>query len=756
VAKDGRKWVPPIELDDDSLRGASLSTAFFLARIHGRAQKPQSMVVDSHDFDKVRRDQAYQDFLLDILKSRSCLFVGFSFLDPAINAVLEFYRDRVGPTFPKLHTAIVPGNALDLKRRLAELNIHAVEYDTVDNHRELWRAIRLAYDSRDAESRKHSAVVTPALVIPAVHQYMAFAYAQVVNAESRQPIAALVQDGIVLSNLPPVGAGISLSDLTEKVRQVLRVDRDEAATVVESSVQRLIAKNQAAQLADRYVRKTATNPLEEHLAILVKNIEDRARVRTGTRFGAGDRDVARLALEGVFVWRAWDIAAHFAGSGTRLGIDLNRAVDRAIEDSRRDRRVASTVIRDCIVDLLTRPEERETAMLAEIGRAAFGLQLVLATPRQALFRRHALPETIYLDSNVLMPAITQGHPLMPVYSDALTRLAEAARRSGLVSRVVVGQQFLNEIVSQRRLAIQIAAELKLDDATNLEHHILLYGSNPQNVFIGGYAGWIGSRPSGDQSFKTYLAKYAPFEDEPQLARFLDNRGIATVDMRFVGEHGGRYAETLGRLLTQYESELRDAARLKETALIEHEAQQLTRLQLDICDGHRSMFVSADGHLRRVIQRDQEFKPLSAAVVSHLGLIALVDVMIGLAPDTRSFVKLLWAGSHVDQERAVFDYFVAIALRSYKEGVAMEMQSAAERVAREVRGAAEAEQLQLFAPTPKDMAATTRLLDSYEDRFFQYWREAIDRTRHPAGESARNVCLDHSRCIDTAQPISFVS
>jgi hypothetical protein len=109
-------------------------------------------------------------------------------------------------------------------------------------------------------------------------------------------------------------------------------------------------------------------------------------------------------------------------------------------------------------------------------------------------------------------------------------------------------------------------------------------------------------------------------------------------------------------------------------------------------------------------------------------------MVGLEGDTRSLTRLIWATPHIDQERALFDYFVNVAVRDYREGVAMEMQVAAERVAKEMKATADAEQLHLFGRGPTEIAATTKLLDRYEDKFFEYWREAIDRRAGPGEPS----------------------
>lgn len=94
-----KSWAVPIERGDGSLRGASLRKEFFVARIHGRAELPTSMVVDTQDYRLLEADKDYWDFLLHILSSRSILFLGFSFIDPAIDHILSTYEEKFGPAF---------------------------------------------------------------------------------------------------------------------------------------------------------------------------------------------------------------------------------------------------------------------------------------------------------------------------------------------------------------------------------------------------------------------------------------------------------------------------------------------------------------------------------------------------------------------------------------------------------------------------------------------------------------------------------
>jgi hypothetical protein len=135
----------PLELHDGSLRNGALISEFFIARIHGRAEVPQSMVFDIAAYDQLQKNSDYIDFLVTLMRQRPTLFVGFSFLDPAIKAVLALYENNFGPNYPSMHMAVIPlEEGSELQSKLGNVNIRVINYDSSDDHKELWRAIRVA------------------------------------------------------------------------------------------------------------------------------------------------------------------------------------------------------------------------------------------------------------------------------------------------------------------------------------------------------------------------------------------------------------------------------------------------------------------------------------------------------------------------------------------------------------------------------------------------------------------------------------
>jgi hypothetical protein len=725
-------WFSPVERGDGSLKGASLRRDFFIARIHGRAEIPSSMVVDNSDYQQLALEAEYLDFLVHLLKTRPCLFLGFSFDDPAVNNVLDQYEKLCGPHFPSLHLAFVADDSPSLAKRLGKVNIQSVTYDPSEGHASLWKAIRMASESL----RDSSPATAPAASLVSsqgpIHKYMAFTYAQMRSTDLRAPVVSSIRDGIVLTAIAESSSvGITEDEVTTAVRESLSLSQAEASNLVAQSLERLKLRDQIVIIGSRL--KAVNNQVEDFdsdLGRLADGVLSRLRVRDDIRPPRSAKKVIKKVLEDTFLARAWDVAAHFAGSGAGVGTDIAAIIGDLL---RRERLgdLSPSAARMSIMDLLKTPSDDESHALTRIGRAAFGLQLVLSSPRQALFQKYSLPQRIYLDANVVMPAITNGHPLRPIYIDCLRRLAQANKIVGQTLSVSVGYQFLNEIVSHRRLAQDIVKELGLEDPAKLTRHILFYEAVNANVFVGAFASLVG-RQGRHVSFSEFLTEVAPYETEAQLAEYLEKDGIGTVEMKFFDSHSTEFSELLGKLREGYSAGLRPWARLKKGVLMEHEAAQLTQLMLDQARGVRSIFITADGELRRILQRDSRLHGISGSTMSHLGLVALVDVMVGLDGDSRSFARLVWAAPQREAEEVVFDYFIRLGLRNYREGMAMEMQDAAREIAEAAANEVNNLEISLFGNDVDDIARTARFIDRYEKEFFEAWEAEIERKEAQKG------------------------
>jgi hypothetical protein len=303
-ARSRGRWVTPIERN--TLRGASLNREFFVARIHGSAVEPTSMVVDASDYSLLRQDSNYLDFLLHTLTSRSCLFVGFSFLDPAITHVLDLYESRFGPAYPRLHAALIPSGDYALANRLRHLNIETLLYSSADAHIELWRAIRQVHDTLPAHTTPTELTKLDATFgHGSIHRFLAFAYAQIRTRKDARPLAAISQDALVASLLAAHRDDfVTEPELSTEVARELRVTEAEALQIVTASLGRLAGRDQILRDGTQVAWVgSSESDLDTQLTRLARDVVDRASVREGIHPTDRDRNAAKFVLERILTAR---------------------------------------------------------------------------------------------------------------------------------------------------------------------------------------------------------------------------------------------------------------------------------------------------------------------------------------------------------------------------------------------------------------------------------------------------------------------
>ncbi len=725
-----------IELDDDTLRGGALQTSFFIARIHGRAELPQSIVVFPNGYQQLDQNKIYKDFLLTLLNERPCLFLGFSFLDPAIRQVLTLYEKQAGPTYKTLHCAMLPADSSpELCRFLMRLNVQTHIYDQANAHRALWKAIHMALKLTKAPlaTLQPSFMNTPnAASYSSIQRYLGFVYAQQRSSKQLRPLLQQARDGLMMALIRDARAnGISEKSILTATKDTLHLSEEETFPIVRDSIARLLADGEIQKKDESYI---AVSPepelLTKHLAILVFGIVSRMKVREGVTLGAETHPTVREALERIFILRAWDLAAHYAGGGAGYGSDLYSVVHHVFDEVTKIEDASKrTQLERCTIDLLTAPSDREAEHLAEVGRTAFALQLVLSTPRQSLLQRHSLPQSVYFDASVLLPALVPGHPLRPIYRDAIKRLGEAAKQVGARCELIVGFPFLNEVISHRQIALWTVREQRLDDPKLLRRLITFYGADNVNVFIGAFATHVtkalalGKRPP---KFTQFLSQLAPYENENALAKYLMSLGIRVLPMDFRQKHNPDFIRIFNPLMSAYESQSHDLLEKKKKVLVQHEAAQIVRLKLDTEAGGRAVFVSADRALRRALLFVPELRSYAGMVLPPQGFIGLVDIMVGLKADRRSLARLIWAAPRKDAEQAIRDYLVRHALDQMNVAVAKNMPEIIEELVANAKRQLETAHFDITsANDAQDVARTTRFMDRLEDDFLesvQWWLE----------------------------------
>lgn len=427
-----------MERNDPTLKAAAFLSHFFVARIHGREEVPEDIVLETLHYEDLEKDTVYQDFLHSLFLRRKCLFLGFSFVDPAINNVLDLIKKR--GVFPKRDYALVPSGAETLIARLAAANIEVVLYDAHDHHTVLWQAIELESSGKiEATSgpggRRLSAFET-------ARRLLAVCYTRARLGKDIVALRTLVVEGIVLSLID--SGEKTIPGLRGHLREFLAVNDAEADVLIQEAVSDLKVKKildfdpgERLKLIVDISEPTNMPPIK----LLVQSTLHRLMIRDKCE---PPRDVvSKLGpiIEEVIVLRGWDLGAEYAGAHVDEEINplptIHKGIQRHLPDTANDRK---RQIADALLDLMRRPSPREEKALGELGRLAFGIEVILQAGRS----------TMYATSFQIRSTWTQACscPLSPRAILIVTPIGTLSRRSR--TRWVRRPRFISQTCSWKR------------------------------------------------------------------------------------------------------------------------------------------------------------------------------------------------------------------------------------------------------------------------------------------------------------------
>lgn len=720
-----RKQAPrDYRLGDSTFSGAVWESELYVARIHGCIEAPNRMVLSDSQFNVMLSDGVYIDLLTQTFSRRPVLFLGFSFYDPAIKFVLESIEKRFGSAAPGRHLAILPdSNASDLIHKANRLNITVVQYSSADRHKALWDGI--AEFSRSLKKEKVRPVVSSEHPYAAAKQYLAACYARVSVASEYTPLREIVIEGVISASLQESHPkSLGLPDLHESVRKALGIKGKEVNALVDGAVKELVD----AKLVRRHKVESekgkrfawigepeGVSSLGDAIKTLVTSLCNRAYVQEGWRPPQHVSDVMEIFLNEIVYRRGWDLGAAFASGkapdnvafrpvllevGGRLSAFDRERVERTVES------------------LFQRPTEQEGALLGELGRISFAVELAFQAPRSTLLHKTTLPRRLYFDANLLLPIFVEGHPHHRTYSNTLRTLKAASTGAGNSLQLVAYSGYLNEMISHKAAALAYAKEAGDDFDALARSDAMYHGAGNINVYIGAYVNMVANGQVSD--FDSFIKRVAPYSNETELRRWIEKQGFIVVNS---GKNPA-YTKLYGLL------ERSNATRLefgKQPILIEHDALQLALLDADCSKGERALFVTADRALYEDIS-SSDFGRLAEFMVSHVGIVQIVDLLVGSKGDERALGELLWSNKVSEKAQRVRSYLTIEALTKYDAALAMDMHSVVEAQSEAIAKELERVGADLESHEPKARVKAFRSLGSLEANFFAGMSEAIDKQR----------------------------
>lgn len=727
----------PLLLTTRETKGAAYCEVPFVLFLHGRGSIPlqaEQMVFDEEDYRKCYDEPSFTDGLLQLLSTRTCVFLGFSFKDPGIDSVLRLWTARRGPAFPRTHLAILPRSAISLSSQLATMGVRILLYG--DDHTELWGAVSKAASIVSGASTPSGGSRLRRTPLTAARDMLAMCYARSSLGSPIEPLRNVVIDGVALALITQHSpAGITVASLRAAMAQRLGMLPAEIDAQMEAALQRL-GRLQACRFEGQTVSATgiAVDEIGPQSRLLAEAVVRRAELREGIRLSPLAVAPIAQTLEDLLIARAWDLAAHYVQprSGSLHGVE--GSIEEVLRGVEYPESIDRTAVKRAITDLLVRPSSAEAEKLAVLGRLAFAVQLALSNARSTLAYKTTLPQKVYLDASILMPAIIEGHPMHTVYAPVLQRLREQASTVGEAAVSVAPVEFLNEVISHRANAIREVKSRGFEDATRLERDVMLYGAENLNVFVGAYATHVG-RLKRTLTFDDFLRRYAPYDSEDRLAAFLAKKGIRAERLESDSITTNMW-ELYNPLKQAYErDEDLFGAHKKENVLVKHEAWQLARLAEDQRNGMRSVFVTGDSRLRRAVALLGDGE-LADSLLSGVSLVKLIDLLLGVKIDHRGLARLIWGVHAMDANETVRRYFTDRGLQKRGDVETMVLPAVVERVRMEATSAPGFSEINLFADDAVERAKTAAFLDRFEDRFYEMLDDAVARRRRQYEERDR--------------------
>jgi hypothetical protein len=273
-------------------------------------------------------------------------------------------------------------------------------------------------------------------------------------------------------------------------------------------------------------------------------------------------------------------------------------------------------------------------------------------------------------------------------------------------------------------------ELELDKKDNLKTFISYFSPTNTNVFVGAYSTYVASEKN-PESFSKFLRATAPYRNEEELVKYLEKYSIRTAwTIEKSGAETKRYSDIRTALLEAYDviEAGVEPNRKKKSILKQHEAAQLALLEQAIETGRRAVFVTADNKLRRVVRASQRLRPLLDYLISHLGLIQLVDLLVGLDVDPAALRRLLWTVHVADAKTALKNYLLTQALEHYDAAMLYRMGDLLDEFVHKYVDQAELEAVQLTGAKGHAQPKTQRFLDRVDDEFFAYMADEMKKLK----------------------------
>lgn len=683
----------------------------FVIHIHGKMANPNSIVLSRSHYDSLTKRPEYFEFLRHVLMTKSILFIGFSFYDPALQAFMEYTKAHLQLRCEQPSYALIPRDYHDLANFLKEANTEPICFDQKDDHSGLWEMIRWFKAELKKDAQIQARPPSADEEVAKLKHNLAAVYTHFRIRAKHHGVYDAILVGIVHfigQSITKQGQLVTLTNTSEALAEFLHIGLEAATSIVENSLSSLVRNDQAWMENNHYMFAEIDDSIDTDLDILVRSIRERAKMRYSATFHFTDQKIREFILQSLVtdgVRLAHSILAKYPLPLSSIGKIFNEIYDTLFGSSPQTK---DSFLRTAY-SLFEKPNKKEAKILGSVSRIAFLSDLALHQPDLKSLNMRNPIRHVYLDASILMPAICSYHPRSTFYQ----RIIQKARKNGIQCSVSDG--FLEEIVKHRELAVQAFDDEFRGKEDRFKEYIWFHGSECVNVYLGAFSVWLGTEKQ--YIFNEFLKKYAPYATIPELISFLERKGIRSERLsKELTLEGGRIARWKAALKEWYAKRIR----IKAPELVMHEAYQLEALSVSNSVGRTTMFLTAD---KRFIQSAMDVSGtqyLDPRVPQYITMPVQFSYYVDLDEerivDWKAYSKILWAKGFREYHEANLEYFTDRILREYEPRLVESIPTVVAKLHEEVEKAPFAHELESVDEDQR--MKQFRLVEQFDEKFYE--------------------------------------
>jgi len=619
------------------------STEECVLHIHGDADRPKSIVIDSDSYREKTETEWYQTCIRSLFLSHPFLFLGFSFKDPAIDMFVNFCKRYL--KFYLQHKSYALGTpdtfSSEEIKRLKDANIEVIVCASYD---EIWKflgAARIEEDSiRLIRSRQHASV--PALHI--LKQKLGVAYAaarlylegNVFDSQSR------IAGAFILNHLIP-NEPTSLDDLAKEIEETFIVSGAVANGLCSGGLKLLLSLGKiSGNERDGFIRTDETFDASNFQQGLDQFIEETVSLFEATYAKSFPGNRLRL-LE--FIIEA--IEANCSGLASDGGgseiLNVSYLLEGFLTIAERGfKKEFEQALR-----LGTKNISAASAgTLRKLALAASAFQLSFYSPQKVLGPITEEIDSFLVDANVLLPILATASPDQSFNRRIVAQLAKGMKP------LLVTDGAIQEIQSHLKKAVEEYETCGKDDDT-FTSGLHLTSRIDSNAFQVAFSVF---RETERVRFTQYVDHQIGWRTEEGLKKKLVQLGFKVLDKNRKREELERIASALRANISP------ESKKVRIKILLDHDAEYVYLMQAQ----RRTGLLSYDAELTRAIRATKSLGDLYRRTVSPVALASFMDLESLPDIDCKAFIRrLLPTGQGTIQDVVQTHYLSKAVMDGYK-------------------------------------------------------------------------------------------